>query len=78
MKKSILKIYTDEVGNYYIESLDGNVIPINVGKCINYEDFIKNNELSLSYEDKMDIPPSLTHIVKEIDPMYQMVVTITC
>lgn len=44
MKKSTLKIYTDEVGNYYIESLDGNVIPINVGKCINYDDFIKNNE----------------------------------
>ena len=44
MKKSILKIYTDEVGNYYIESFDGNVIPINIGKCINYDDFIKNNE----------------------------------
>ena len=41
---------------------------------IGLKDFIKNNELSLSYEDKMDIPPSLTHIVKEIDPMYQMVV----
>ena len=41
---------------------------------IGLKDFIKNNELSLSYEDKMDIPPSLTHLVKEIDPMYQMVV----
>ena len=41
---------------------------------IGLKDFVKNNELSLSYEDKMDIPPSLTHIVKEIDPMYQMVV----
>ena len=41
---------------------------------IGLKDFVKNNELALSYEDKMDIPPSLTHIVKEIDPMYQMVV----
>ena len=44
MKKSALKIYTDDYGNYYIESIDGNVIPINVGKCINYDDFIKNND----------------------------------
>ena len=39
-------------------------------------DFIKNNELALSYEDKCDIPPSLTSIVKEIDPIYHSVVGI--
>ena len=44
MKKSTLKIYIDDYGNYYIESMDGNLIPINVGKYINYDDFIKNNE----------------------------------
>ena len=45
MTKSTLKIYIDDYGNYYIEAMNGDVIPINVGKSINYDDFIKNNEI---------------------------------
>lgn len=45
MIKSTLKIYIDDYGNYYIEAMNGDVIPINVGKSINYDDFIKNNEI---------------------------------
>ena len=44
MKKSTLKIYTDDYGNYYVEGLDGNLILINAIKTITYDDFIKNNE----------------------------------
>ena len=44
MKKSTLKIYTDDYGNYYVEGLDGNLILINAVKTITYDDFIKNNE----------------------------------
>ena len=44
MKKSIIKIYTDDYGNYYVEGLDGNLILINAVKTITYDDFIKNNE----------------------------------
>ena len=44
MKKSTLKIYTDDYGNYYVEGLDGNLILINVVKTITYDEFIKNNE----------------------------------
>ena len=44
MKKSTIKIYTDDYGNYYVEGLDGNLILINTVKTITYDDFIKNNE----------------------------------
>ena len=44
MKKSTLKIYTDDYGNYYVEGLDGNLILINAVKTITYDEFIKNNE----------------------------------
>lgn len=44
MKKSTIKIYTDDYGNYYVEGLDGNLILINAVKTITYDDFIKNNE----------------------------------
>ena len=44
MKKSIIKIYTDDYGNYYVEGLDGNLILINAVKTITYDEFIKNNE----------------------------------
>ena len=44
MKKSTLKIYTDDYVNYYVEGLDGNLILINAVKTITYDDFIKNNE----------------------------------
>ena len=44
MKKSTLKIYTDDYGNYYVEGLDGNLILINAIKTITYDEFIKNNE----------------------------------
>ena len=44
MKKSTLKIYTDDYGNYYVEGLDGNLILINAVKTIKYDEFIKNNE----------------------------------
>ena len=44
MKKSTLKIYTDDYGNYYVEGLDGNLILIEAVKTITYDDFIKNNE----------------------------------
>lgn len=41
MKKSTLKIYTDDYCNYYVESLDGNLILINAVKTITYDEFIK-------------------------------------
>ena len=44
MKKSTIKIYTDDYGNYYVEGLDGNLILINAIKTITYDEFIKNNE----------------------------------
>ena len=44
MKKSTIKIYTDDYGNYYVEGLDGNLILINAVKTITYDEFIKNNE----------------------------------
>ena len=44
MTKSILKIYTDDYGNYYVEGLDGNLILIEAVKTITYDEFIKNNE----------------------------------
>ena len=44
MKKSIIKIFTDDYGNYYVEGLDGNLILIEAVKTITYNDFIKNNE----------------------------------
>ena len=44
MKKSIIKIFTDDYGNYYVEGLDGNLILIEAVKTITYDDFIKNNE----------------------------------
>ena len=44
MKKSIIKIYTDDYGDYYVEGLDGNLILIKAVKTITYDDFIKNNE----------------------------------
>ena len=44
MKKSTLKIYTDDYGNYYVEGLDGNLILINAVTTITYDEFIKNNE----------------------------------
>ena len=44
MKKSTIKIYTDDYGNYYVEGLDGNLILINPVKTITYDEFIKNNE----------------------------------
>ena len=44
MKKSTLKIYTDDYDNYYVEGLDGNLILINAVKTITYDEFIKNNE----------------------------------
>lgn len=44
MKKSILKIYTDDEGNYYVESYDGTLIPLKLEKSISYYDLIKNNE----------------------------------
>ena len=44
MKKSIIKIYTDDYNNYYVEGLDGNLILINAVKTITYDEFIKNNE----------------------------------
>ena len=44
MKKSTLKIYTDDYGNYYVEGLDGNLILIEAIKTITYDEFIKNNE----------------------------------
>lgn len=44
MKKSIIKIYTDDYGNYYVEGLDGSLILIEAVKTITYDDFIKNNE----------------------------------
>ena len=44
MKKSTLKIYTDDYGNYYVEGLDGNLILINAVKTISYDEFVKNNE----------------------------------
>ena len=44
MKKSTIKIYTDDYGNYYVEGLDGNLILIEAVKTISYNEFIKNNE----------------------------------
>ena len=44
MKKSTIKIYTDDYGNYYVEGLDGNLILIEAVKTITYNDFIKKNE----------------------------------
>lgn len=44
MTKSILKIITDDYGNYYVEGLDGNLIIINAVKTITYDEFLKNNE----------------------------------
>ena len=44
MKKSTLKIYTDDYGKYYVEGLDGNLILINAVKTITYDEFIKNNQ----------------------------------
>lgn len=44
MKKSTIKIYTDDYGNYYVEGLDGNLILINAVKTITFDEFIKNNE----------------------------------
>ena len=44
MKKSTLKIFTDDYGNYYVEGLDGNLILIEAVKTITYDEFIKNNE----------------------------------
>lgn len=44
MKKSTIKIYTDDYGNYYVEGLDGNLILIEAVKTITYNEFIKNNE----------------------------------
>ena len=37
-------------------------------------DFVKNNEIALSYMDRCEIPPSLQKIVSLIDPMYQSTV----
>ena len=44
MKKSAIRIYTDDYGNYYVEGLDGNLILIEAVKTITYDEFIKNNE----------------------------------
>ena len=44
MKKSTIKIYTDDYGNYYVEGLDGNLILINAIKTVTYDEFIRNNE----------------------------------
>lgn len=44
MKKSIIKIYTDDYGNYYVEGLDGSLILIEAVKTITYDEFIKKNE----------------------------------
>lgn len=44
MKKSIIKIYTDDYGNYYVEGMDGSLILIEAVKSISYDEFIKNNE----------------------------------
>lgn len=42
--KSILKVYTDDDGNYYVESFDGTLIPLKLEKSITYYDLLKNNE----------------------------------
>lgn len=44
MEKKHVKIYTDDEGNYYIESFDGTLIPLKFEKSISYYDLIKKNE----------------------------------
>jgi DNA mismatch repair protein MutS len=70
---SVFKTF-DLLANEILSLKIKEVIVSHTFNNVGLKDFIKNNEISLSYEDKCDIPPSLTSIVKEIDPLYQSIV----
>ncbi len=89
IKREYILCYSDiTTGEGYISSfknfdlLANEILSLHIKEIIidsefnnkNLEDFTKNNEIIISYENKKDIPNALLSIASEIDPMYHSVI----